>query len=118
MWSMDLCVVERRTNSHRVFCCCCCGCSVLTADTFLIACGTRPARRDDIPFDGVTIFDSDQILWGQVKAVPKRLIVVGAGVIGMEYASMMSIIPGTEVTVIDARKEVMVAPQTVASKRQ
>lgn len=80
---------------------------VLTADKFLIAVGTRPARRDDIPFDGKTIFDSDQILWGGVDAVPKRLIVVGAGVIGMEYASMMSIIPGSEVTVIDSRKEIL-----------
>ncbi|GLD96277.1 hypothetical protein PINS_up004960 [Pythium insidiosum] len=80
---------------------------VLTADKFLIAVGTRPARRDDIPFDGQTVFDSDQILWGGVRSVPKRLIVVGAGVIGMEYASMMSIIPGTEVTVIDGRKEIL-----------
>jgi hypothetical protein len=80
---------------------------VLTADKFLIAVGTRPARREDIPFDGKTIFDSDQILWGGVDAVPKRLIVVGAGVIGMEYASMMSIIPGSEVTVIDGRKEIL-----------
>lgn len=81
--------------------------SVLTADKFLLAVGTRPARRPDIPFDGHTIFDSDQLLWGGVDSVPKRLIVVGAGVIGMEYASMMSIIPGTEVTVIDGRKEIL-----------
>ncbi|KAF1331649.1 putative Soluble pyridine nucleotide transhydrogenase, partial [Globisporangium splendens] len=80
---------------------------VLTADKFLIAVGTRPARRPDIPFDGETIFDSDQLLWGGVKTVPKRLIVVGAGVIGMEYASMMSIIPGMEVTIIDGRKEIL-----------
>ncbi|TYZ57008.1 hypothetical protein PybrP1_003787 [[Pythium] brassicae (nom. inval.)] len=80
---------------------------VLTADKFLIAVGTRPARRPDIPFDGETIFDSDQLLWGGVKTVPKRLIVVGAGVIGMEYASMMNIIPGMEVTIIDGRKEIL-----------
>lgn len=80
---------------------------MLTADKFLICVGTRPARREDIPFDGKTIFDSDQLLWGGVKAAPRRLIVVGAGVIGMEYASMMSIIPGTEVTVIDGRKEIL-----------
>lgn len=80
---------------------------MLTADKFLIAVGTRPARRPDIPFDGETIFDSDQLLWGGVKSVPKRLIVVGAGVIGMEYASMMSIIPGMEVTIIDGRKEIL-----------
>lgn len=80
---------------------------MLTADKFLIAVGTRPARRPDIPFDGETIFDSDQLLWGGVKSVPKRLIVVGAGVIGMEYASMMSIIPGMEVTIVDGRREIL-----------
>lgn len=60
----------------------------LSADRFLVACGTRPLRRPDVPFDGVRIFDSDQLLWGGVKIVPRDLIVVGAGVIGMEYASM------------------------------
>lgn len=80
---------------------------MLTANKFLVCVGTRPARRPDIPFDGKTVFDSDQLLWGGVRSVPKRLIVVGAGVIGMEYASMMSIIPGTEVTVIDGRKEIL-----------
>ncbi|CAI5742463.1 unnamed protein product [Peronospora destructor] len=80
---------------------------VLTADNFLVCVGTRPARRPGIPFDGETIFDSDQLLWGKVKSVPRRLIVVGAGVVGMEYASMMTIIPGTDVTVIDGRKEIL-----------
>ncbi|RHY23947.1 hypothetical protein DYB32_009023 [Aphanomyces invadans] len=79
---------------------------VLTADKVLIAVGTRPARHPDLEYDGRLIFDSDQLLWGGVDIVPKRLIVVGAGVIGMEYASMISIIPGTQVTVIDGRKEV------------
>ncbi|KAI9905883.1 hypothetical protein PsorP6_013895 [Peronosclerospora sorghi] len=80
---------------------------VLTADKFLVCVGTRPAHRPDIPFDGETIFDSDQLLWGKVQTVPRRLIVVGAGVIGMEYASMLTIIPGTDVTVIDGRQEIL-----------
>eukprot|EP00904_Undaria_pinnatifida_P013325 jgi/Undpi1/9122/HiC_scaffold_26.g11580.m1 len=79
----------------------------LSADRFLVACGTRPLRRPDVPFDGARIFDSDQLLWGGVKSVPRDLIVVGAGVIGMEYASMINIIPGTTVTVIDPRDEVL-----------
>ncbi|GMF65472.1 unnamed protein product [Phytophthora lilii] len=86
---------------------CFCFCSVLTADKFLVCVGTRPARRPDIPFDGETVFDSDQLLWGKVKTVPRRLIIVGAGVVGMEYASMMTIIPGTDVTVIDGRQEIL-----------
>mmetsp|Transcript_10855 Transcript_10855/g.14112 ORF Transcript_10855/g.14112 Transcript_10855/m.14112 type:complete len:588 (+) Transcript_10855:8-1771(+) len=80
--------------------------TVLSADKYLIACGTRPIRPEGVPFDGKQVFESDQILWGGVSQVPRRLIVVGAGVIGMEYASMVNVIPGTTVTVIDGRKEV------------
>ena len=80
---------------------------LISAEKYLIACGTRPLRPNHIPFDGKSIFDSDQILWGGVKAVPRDLIVVGAGVIGMEYASMINCIPGTTVTIIDPRDEVL-----------
>lgn len=79
----------------------------LSADRFLVACGTRPLRRPDVPFDGSRIFDSDQLLWGGVDRVPRDLIVIGAGVIGMEYASMINVVPGTTVTVIDPREEVL-----------
>jgi NAD(P) transhydrogenase len=81
--------------------------AVLSAEKYLIACGTRPLRRPGIPFDGVRVFDSDQLLWGGVKTVPKNLIVMGAGVIGMEYASMINVIPGTLVTIIDRRTDVL-----------
>ncbi|CAN0347846.1 unnamed protein product [Discosporangium mesarthrocarpum] len=79
----------------------------LSADRFLVACGTRPVRRPGLPFDGERVFDSDQLLWGGVKKIPRDLIVVGAGVIGMEYASMINIIQGTTVSVIDPRDEVL-----------
>ncbi|CAM9095015.1 unnamed protein product [Chrysoparadoxa australica] len=79
----------------------------VSSDQFLVACGTRPFRPDHIPFDGVNVFDSDQLLWGGVQDVPRDLIVAGAGVIGMEYASMINVIPGTTVTVIDPRPEVL-----------
>ncbi len=72
----------------------------ISADKVLIACGTRPLRPDvGVPFDGKTLFDSDQLLWGNVSNVPRDIIIVGAGVIGVEYASMFNIIPGlTHVT--------------------
>lgn len=79
----------------------------LEADKFLIAPGTRPLRPPHIPFDGQRVIDSDQLLWGGVKEVPRNLIVCGAGVIGMEYASMVGIIPGTHVTIIDPRKNIL-----------
>jgi NAD(P) transhydrogenase len=71
---------------------------VLKADHVLIACGTRPARAQDMSFDGEKIFDADQL--AKLKTIPRDLIVVGAGVIGLEYASMMTALD-VEVTVVD-----------------
>ncbi|KNC50939.1 pyridine nucleotide-disulfide oxidoreductase dimerization region [Thecamonas trahens ATCC 50062] len=74
----------------------------VTADKFLLSVGTRPARPGHIPFEAKQVFDSDEMLiddW----VIPRTLIVVGAGVIGMEYASMMNIIPGSRVYVVDQR---------------
>ena len=72
---------------------------VLTADYFLIACGTRPARTTEIPF-GRGVWDADELR--QADTIPRDLIVVGAGVIGLEYASMMTAL-NVKVTVIDQR---------------
>ena len=69
-------------------------------ERILIACGTRPAHNAEIPFDGKRVFNSDQLK--EVEAIPRHLIVVGAGVIGLEYASMLTALGG-QVTVIDAR---------------
>ena len=77
---------------------------VLTADNILIACGTHPIRHANIPFDGETVIDVDQIL--DLTDLPKKLIVVGAGVIGLEYASMFAAM-GIGVTIIDQRTEIL-----------
>jgi len=58
------------------------------AEKILIATGTTPRRPDGVPFDDNVIVDSDGLL--HLKAIPKSLIVVGAGVIGVEYASMFN----------------------------
>ncbi|HEX5084508.1 MAG TPA: Si-specific NAD(P)(+) transhydrogenase [Blastocatellia bacterium] len=76
----------------------------ITAEKFLIACGTRPARNPMIPFDGQTIIDSGEM--EQLKSIPKQLIVVGAGVIGIEYASMYAALE-SRVTVIEQRPEML-----------
>ena len=76
----------------------------VTADHILIACGTRPASNADIPFDGKRVFNSDQL--ALVADIPKHLIVVGGGVIGLEYASMLTALGG-QVTVIEGRKTVL-----------
>lgn len=78
----------------------------LRADKFLIACGTRPAHSPLVPVDGKVVLDSDQLLSGDIRELPRSLIVVGAGVVGMEYASMLNVVPGHSVTVVDGRSEV------------
>jgi len=76
----------------------------LVADRILVACGTRPAEHPTIPIDGKRVFNSDQL--AHVEAIPKHLIIVGGGVIGLEYASMLTALGG-EVTLIDARKRIL-----------
>jgi NAD(P) transhydrogenase len=66
----------------------------------LIACGTRPAHNNEIPVDGKRIFDSDQV--HHLEEVPRDLIIVGAGIIGLEYASMFAAL-GVKVTLLDQR---------------
>ncbi len=61
---------------------------VYTGEFVLIACGTRPFRPDYVPFDGTTVFDSDEII--EMPRLPRSMIVIGAGVIGVEYASIFS----------------------------
>ncbi|WP_155358440.1 Si-specific NAD(P)(+) transhydrogenase [Acrocarpospora macrocephala] len=76
----------------------------VTADKIIIATGTRPARPDTVEFDGNTIIDSDGIL--QLEHVPDSMVVVGAGVIGIEYASMFAAL-GTKVTVVERRDRML-----------
>jgi len=78
--------------------------TTLHGENILIACGTRPARSADIPFDGKHILDTDDFTG--VSTVPREIIVVGAGVVGLEYASFMAAL-GAEVTLIDQRPVIL-----------
>jgi len=75
-----------------------------SADKVVIAIGTRPARPDTVDFDEQTIIDSDGILL--MERVPHSLVVVGAGVIGIEYASMFAAL-GVKVTVVERRDRML-----------
>ena len=75
-----------------------------TTDKVMLSTGTRPRRPDDIAFDGEVIVDSDEIL--NIKRLPKTMAVVGAGVIGVEYASIFSAMD-IKVTLIDGRSSMM-----------
>jgi NAD(P) transhydrogenase len=76
----------------------------VTAEKIVIATGTRPARPDTVDFDDKTIIDSDGIV--HLEHVPRSMVVVGAGVIGIEYASMFAAL-GTKVTVVERRERML-----------
>ncbi|MEV1244132.1 Si-specific NAD(P)(+) transhydrogenase [Nonomuraea sp. NPDC050022] len=76
----------------------------VTADKIVIATGTSPARPSSVEFDDKTVIDSDAIL--HLDRVPETLVVVGAGVIGIEYASMFAAL-GTKVTVVERRDRML-----------
>jgi NAD(P) transhydrogenase len=78
--------------------------SKVSAEKIIIAAGTRPARPDSVEFDERTIVDSDGVL--HLERVPRSMVVVGAGVIGMEYASMFAAL-GTKVTVVERRDRML-----------
>ncbi|MFM9913362.1 MAG: Si-specific NAD(P)(+) transhydrogenase [Methylophilaceae bacterium] len=75
-----------------------------SADRIVIAVGTAPMRPASVPFDDETIIDSDGIL--KLKKIPKSLTIVGAGVIGVEYASIFSAMD-VHVTLIDGRPNML-----------
>ncbi|MCS7484191.1 Si-specific NAD(P)(+) transhydrogenase [Umezawaea endophytica] len=76
----------------------------VTADKIVIATGTRPSRPDTVDFDDKTIIDSDGIQ--HLEHIPQSMIVIGAGVIGIEYASMFAAL-GTKVTVVERRDRML-----------
>ncbi len=70
----------------------------IEAPVIVIAVGTSPTHPAGVEFDGRTILDSDGLLG--LERIPASLVVVGAGVIGIEYASMFAAL-GTKVTVVE-----------------
>jgi NAD(P) transhydrogenase len=77
----------------------------VTAQNVVIASGSEPAHPPDIAFNGSTILDSDDIVL-RLARIPTTIIVVGAGVIGIEFASMFAGL-GSRVTVVDGRPEML-----------
>ncbi len=75
-----------------------------TADHIAIAVGSQPARPADVPFDGLSIIDTDELL--TLKCLPASLIIIGGGVIGSEYASIVATM-GIKVTLIDQRPRLL-----------
>jgi NAD(P) transhydrogenase len=74
------------------------------ADHVVIATGTTPSRPANVVFDSDRIITSDELL--HLPQLPGSMIVVGGGVIGTEYASMLAQL-GTRVTIIEGRSRVL-----------
>jgi NAD(P) transhydrogenase len=78
--------------------------TTLEADRIIVAVGTRPACSPKVPINGRTIVDSDQIL--DLPELPRSLIVVGGGVVGVEYTCMFAVL-GVRVTLIEKRDRLL-----------
>ena len=76
----------------------------LTSQFIVIATGTAPRRPDAVEFDEERVLDSDGII--RLKQIPASMVVVGAGVIGIEYASIFAAL-GTKVTVVEMRDSML-----------
>jgi len=78
--------------------------TTITGDYIVIATGTKPVRPSGVTFDEERVLDSDGIL--DLRFIPASMVVVGAGVIGIEYASMFAAL-GTRVTVVEKRDSML-----------
>jgi NAD(P) transhydrogenase len=77
---------------------------VITGEKFIIATGTCPAMPSNVPFNPKTIFTSDGLL--KLEMLPKTMIVVGGGVIGVEYACMLATL-GVKITLVEGRNDLL-----------
>lgn len=75
-----------------------------SAETIIIATGTKPACSPKVPTNGRNIVDSDQVL--DMPDIPKTLIVVGGGVIGVEYTCMFAAL-GVRVILVEKRPRLL-----------
>ena len=78
--------------------------TTLEADRIIVAVGTKPACSPRVPINGKTILNSDQILG--LDCLPQSLIVVGGGVVGVEYTCMFAVL-GVRVTLIEKRDRLL-----------
>jgi dihydrolipoamide dehydrogenase len=85
----------------------------IKAKHFIIATGARPRELPSLKFDGKTIIDSEGAM--KLEQQPKRMVIVGAGAIGIEFAYFYHAI-GTEVTVVEMQKHILPIEDAEISK--
>ncbi len=77
---------------------------MVTGEKVLIATGSKPRNPKNIPFDKERVLDSTRLL--SIDRVPQKMIVLGGGIIGSEYASFFAAL-GTEVIVVDKKEQIL-----------
>lgn len=94
----------RFVGAHRVEVTSSKGAEEITADRFVIAVGTAPARPEEIPFDDELVLTSDDLV--KLSRLPRSMIVVGGGVIGTEFASMFARL-GVRVSLVEKQERIL-----------
>ncbi len=77
----------------------------ISAERFVLAVGSRPRVPPNIALDGVRVVTSDHI--ERVPDLPRRLAVIGAGVVGCEYATIFALLGNTEVELFDRQPRIL-----------
>ena len=88
------------------------GNEMVSADKMILATGSRPKPLPHIPFDGDVVLSSDHAV--QIKEIPEKLLIVGAGTVGVEFAFMYASL-GSKVTVIEMLDAVLPQEDTDVS---
>lgn len=77
---------------------------IIFAKNIIIATGSKPASLPFLPYDGVRVVSSEDLL--NLKSLPKSILVVGGGYIGCEFASLFSAL-GVKITVVEAMPHIL-----------
>jgi dihydrolipoamide dehydrogenase len=87
--------------------------AILTPKNVIIATGSRPRSLEDLPIDGKHVVSSDEAL--EMEELPQSMLIVGGGVIGIEWASMLRDF-GVEVTVLEYGKQILPTEDAAVAK--
>jgi NAD(P) transhydrogenase len=77
---------------------------IVEGGVIVVATGTTPARSPQVPIDGQRIVDTDGVL--ELAAAPRSLVIVGAGIVGVEYACTFAAL-GARVILVDGRERLL-----------
>lgn len=87
---------------------------VIESDKFLIATGSSPCELADVPVDGKNVLSSSHAI--KLEKVPAKVLIIGAGAIGSEFASFFNIV-GSSVTLLEAQDRILPTEDKEISKR-